>query len=169
MAQDGEFDVIPAEKPVVTCAWGPTEVSSPENPYAPNALGPSAHVPGEFVATYESADAMWAAPQDNAKCTWNDRGSYYADMGTVYYTIRNGTQVLYLEDQASSAKQCERFAAEKAKSQEILARREVRHPATSLAILQLPSQQAPSEVSQIRYHDGAKLGLQSLWLGRRSY
>src|SRR5919107_5838993 len=73
-AQDGEYDVIPAEEPVTTCAWGPTEVSSPANPYAPNALDPSDHVPGEFRVTFESVEAMWAAPQENVKETNNDCG-----------------------------------------------------------------------------------------------
>ena len=37
---------------------------------------------------------MRAAPQDNAKSTTNNWGSYYADTGTVYYPISSGTQVL---------------------------------------------------------------------------
>ena len=32
LARDGEFNVTPAEEPVATCAWGPTEYSTPENP-----------------------------------------------------------------------------------------------------------------------------------------
>ena len=65
LAQDGEFDVTPAEEPVATCAWGPTEYSTPENPYAPNALDPSDHQPGKFIVGYYSKEAMWAAPQEN--------------------------------------------------------------------------------------------------------
>jgi hypothetical protein len=59
LAQDGEFNVTPAEEPLATCAWGPREFSSPENPYAPNAGDPSDHVPGKFLVTYESVEAMW--------------------------------------------------------------------------------------------------------------
>jgi hypothetical protein len=63
LAQDGKFDVITTEEePVATCAWGPAEVSSPENPYSPNAGDPSDHVPGEFIVGYESVEAMWAVP-----------------------------------------------------------------------------------------------------------
>jgi hypothetical protein len=120
LAQDGEFDVIHAEEPVATCAWGPTEFSSPEDPYAPNAGDPSDHQPGEFIVTYESVEAMWAAPQENVKETSNDWGWYETDTGTVYYPIPNGSQLLYFEDIASIPDSCERFAAEEAKRQEIL-------------------------------------------------
>lgn len=120
LAQDGEFDVTPAEQPVATCAWGPTEVATPQNPYAPNALDPSDHVPGELRVTYESVEAMWAAPQENVKSTSNNWGWYETDTGPVYYPIPNGSQLLYFEDIASIADPCERFAAEEAKRQEIL-------------------------------------------------
>ena len=120
LAQDGEFAVITTEEPVATCAWGPTEVSSPENPYAPNALDPSDHQPGEFIVGYESVEAMWAAPQKNVKETSNDWGWYEMDTGTVYYPIPNGSQLLYFEDIASIPDPCERFAAEETRRQEIL-------------------------------------------------
>ncbi len=71
LAQDGEFDVAPAPEPVATCAWGPTEVSSPENPYAPNALDPSDHAPGELTVSYESMEVMWASPQENVNHQFN--------------------------------------------------------------------------------------------------
>jgi hypothetical protein len=120
LAQDGEFNVTPAEDPVATCAWGPTEFSSPENPYAPNAGDPSDHVPGVLLVIYESVVAMWAVPQENVKSTSNDWGSYYTETGPVYYPIPNGWQELYFEDIASIQDPCERFAAEEAKRQEIL-------------------------------------------------
>jgi hypothetical protein len=120
LAQDGEFDTIPTEEPVATCAWGPTEVSSPENPYAPNALDPSDHAPGEFIVSYESVEAMWASPQENVKHQFNNWGWYYADTGIVYYPIPYEAQTLYFEDIASIADPCERFALEEAKRQEIL-------------------------------------------------
>ena len=120
LAQDGEFNVVPAEEPVATCAWGPTEFSSPENPYAPNAGDPFDHVPGEFIVGYESVEAMWAAPQENVTDTKNRWGWYETDAGTVYYPIPSGRQALYFEDIASIPDPCERFAAEEAKRQEIL-------------------------------------------------
>jgi|SRR5829696_7444911 len=120
LAQDGEFNVVPAEEPVATCAWGPTEFSSPENPYAPNAGDPSDHVPGKFLVAYESVEAMWAAPQENVTENMNYWDSYYTDTGPVYYPIPNGSQLLYFEDIASIQDPCERFAAEEAKRQEIL-------------------------------------------------
>jgi hypothetical protein len=119
LAQDGVLDTTPAEEPVATCAWGPTEVATPENPYAPNALDPSDHVPGEFIVSYESVEAMWAAPQENVMDNIDSWGWYYTDTGTVYYPIPTGTQVLYFEDIASILDPCERFAAEEAKRQEI--------------------------------------------------
>jgi hypothetical protein len=120
LAQDDEFNVTPAEEHVATCAWGPTEVSSSETPYAPNALDPSDHQPGEFVVSYESVEAMWAAPQENVTENMNSWGWYYTDTGTVYYPIPNGQQLLYFEDIASIPDPCERFDAEEAKRQEIL-------------------------------------------------
>jgi hypothetical protein len=120
LAQDGEFDVITTEEPVATCAWGPTEFATPENPYAPNALDPSDHSPGELLVTYESVEAMWASPQENVKEDIDDWGWYETDTGTVYYPIPSGTQVLYFEDIANILDPCERFAAEEAKRQEIL-------------------------------------------------
>jgi hypothetical protein len=105
---------------VSTCAWGPTEYSTPENPYAPNALDPSDHEPGVLLVTYESVEAMWAAPQENVREISNNWGWYDTDTGSVYYPIPNGTQTLYFEDIASIADPCERFAAEEAKRQKIL-------------------------------------------------
>ena len=46
LVQDGEFDVIPAEEPVYTCAWGPAAAATPNNPCVPDALNTSDHVPG---------------------------------------------------------------------------------------------------------------------------
>jgi hypothetical protein len=120
LAQDGAFDVITTEEPVATCAWGPTEFATPENPYAPNAGDPSDHVPGKFLVTYESVDAMWAAPQENVRETSNSWGWDETDTGTVYYPIPDGSQELYFEDIASISDPCERFAVEEAKRQEIL-------------------------------------------------
>ena len=120
LAQDGEFNKTPAEEPLATCAWGPREFSSPENPYASNAGDPSDHVPGKFLVTYESVEAMWAAPQENVTENMNYWDSYYTDTGPVYYPIPNGSQLLYFEDIASIQDPCERFAAEEAKRQEIL-------------------------------------------------
>src|SRR5918994_4728835 len=91
LAQDGEFAVITTEEPVATCAWGPTEVSSPENPHAPNALDPSDHQPGEFIVGYESVEAIWAAPQENVTDTKNHWGWYETGAGTVYYPILKGS------------------------------------------------------------------------------
>ena len=67
LAQDGEFDVTTAKEPVSTCEWGPTEFATPENPYAPNASDPFDHMAGEFIVSYESVEAMRAAPQENVK------------------------------------------------------------------------------------------------------
>ena len=46
LVKDGEFDVIPAEEPVYTCAWGPAAAATPNNPCVPGALNTSDHVPG---------------------------------------------------------------------------------------------------------------------------
>ena len=78
------------------------------------------HAPGEFIVSYESVEAMWAAPQENVKRTSNDWGWYETDTGTVYYPIPNGSQLLYFEDIASIPDPCERFAAEETRRQEIL-------------------------------------------------
>jgi hypothetical protein len=121
LAEDGEFNVtLAANELVSTCEWGPTEFSSPENPYAPNAGDPFDHAAGEFVVSYESVEAMWAAPQGNVKENIDDWGWYETDTGTVYYPIPSGMQVLYFGDIASISDPCERFAAEEAKRQEIL-------------------------------------------------
>ena len=72
------------------------------------------------MVTYESVEAMWAAPQENVREISNNWGWYDTDTGSVYYPIPNGTQTLYFEDIASIADPCERFAAEEAKRQEIL-------------------------------------------------
>src|ERR671921_2364921 len=121
LAEDGEFNVtLAADELVSTCEWGPTEFSSPENPYAPNAGDPFDHAAGEFVVSYESVEAMWAAPQENVKETSNDWGWYETDTGTVYYPIPNGRQLLYCEDIASIPDLEERLSAEEAKRREIL-------------------------------------------------
>jgi hypothetical protein len=78
------------------------------------------HAPGEFLVSYESVEAMWAAPQENVKRTSNDWGWYETDTGTVYYPIPNGRQLLYFEDIASIPDLEERLSAEEAKRQEIL-------------------------------------------------
>ena len=109
LAQMEDFTVVPAEEPVATCAWGPTEVATSENPYAPNALDPSDHQPGKFIVGYYSEEAMWAAPQENVLET---KPRYGPD--SPY------RQLLYFEDIASISDPCERFAAEEAKRQEIL-------------------------------------------------
>ena len=111
LAQDGDFDVVLAEKPVPTCGW----ISST------GASDPSDHVPGEFVVSYESMEAMWAAPQENVKDTFEHWGWYDTETGPVYFPIPYESQVLYFEDIASIADPCERFAAEEAKLQEISA------------------------------------------------
>ena len=120
VAQMEEFTVPPADEPASTCEWGPTEFATPENPYAPNASDPFGHMPGEFIVSYESVEAMWAAPQENVKENIDDWGWYYTDAGIVYYPIPSGTQLLYFEEIASIPDPCERFAAEEAKRQEIL-------------------------------------------------
>lgn len=120
LAQMEESTLVPAEEPVAACERGPTEVATPENPYAPNALDPYDHVPGEFIVSYESVEAMWAAPQENVKHTFEHWGWYYTDAGIVYYPYPSDTQLLYFEDIANIADPCERFASEEAKRQEIL-------------------------------------------------
>jgi hypothetical protein len=74
LVQDGEFDVIPAEEPVYTCAWGPAAAATPNNPCVPDALNTSDHVPGGCMVSYEAVEAMWAAPQENVKDTFEHRG-----------------------------------------------------------------------------------------------
>ncbi|MDP8972562.1 MAG: hypothetical protein M3N45_05165 [Actinomycetota bacterium] len=49
-------------------------MSSLENPYASNVLGPSDHEPAGRALTYESMEAMWAAPQGNVRETSNTLG-----------------------------------------------------------------------------------------------
>jgi hypothetical protein len=68
LAQMEEFNVTPAEEPVVTCEWvptEPTEVISLENPYGygPGASNPFGHSSGEFIVSYHSEEAMWATPR----------------------------------------------------------------------------------------------------------
>ena len=111
LAQDGEFDVtsVPEVQYDDVCSTS-----------APSGVTPEGHVPGEFIVSYESVEAMWAAPQENVKSTGNDWGWYYTDTGPVYYPIPNGTQVLSFEDIVSIPDPCERLAAEEAKRQEIL-------------------------------------------------
>ncbi len=101
LAQDGEFDVVPAEEPEVPCETGP-----------PN------RNPGEFVVSYYSEEEMWAAPQENVVHTDDYRTWYSPDTGIVYYP--DYRQYLRFEDIASIPDPCERFAAEEAKLQEIL-------------------------------------------------
>jgi hypothetical protein len=100
LAQDGEFDVITTEEPVATCAWGPTEFASPENPYAPNALDPS--------DTRRASSWLPTSPWRRCGRAHRKRegryrrlGWYETDTGTVYYPIPSGTQVLYFEDIAN--------------------------------------------------------------------
>ena len=100
--------------PVAYASWPYSQVCEEEV----ERLG--GHVPGEFIVTYESVEAMWAAPQENVKRISNDWGWYETDTGAVYYPIHSGIQVLYFEDIASIPDLCERFAAEEAKRQEIL-------------------------------------------------
>ena len=95
LAQDGEFDVVPAEGPTATCA-----------------TGPSSHPPGEFVVYYYSEEEMWAAPQENVVYT----RVYDFTPIYIYYM-----QELYFEDIANIPDPCEMFAAQEAKRQEILA------------------------------------------------
>ncbi len=114
LAQMEEFTVTPAEEPVVTCEWVPTEptkVISPENPYGygPGASNPFDHSPGEFIVSYHSEEAMWATPQENVAKTSPRYGPDSPYM-----------QLLRFEDIASIPDPCERFAAEEAKRQEIL-------------------------------------------------
>ena len=71
---------------------GPTEVSSSENPYAPNALDPSDHEPGVLLVTYYSKEAMGAASQENVRET-----------SPVYYPNPSYTLTLYFEDTANIA------------------------------------------------------------------
>src|SRR5215203_2687509 len=78
------------------------------------------HVPGEFLVIYESLEAMWAAPQENVKDTFETWGWYETDTGTVYYPIPISSQQLYFEDIASIPDLEERLSAEEAKRQEIL-------------------------------------------------
>lgn len=110
LAQDGGFDVAPAEEPVATCGW-----ASP-----PGASDPFDHAPGEFIVSYDSMEAMWAAPQENVKHQFNNWGWYDTETGPVYYPIPYEMQTLYFEDIESIPDPCERFAAEEAKRQEIL-------------------------------------------------
>ncbi len=95
LAQDGEFDVVPAEEePTATCATGPSD-----------------RMPGEFSVYYYSEEEMWAAPQENVV-----HSDVYYYNPVPYYR-----QILSFEDIASIPDPCERFAAEEAKLQEILA------------------------------------------------
>jgi len=100
--------------PVAYASWPYSQVCEEEV----ERLG--GHVPGEFIVTYESVEAMGAAPQENVKRISNDWGWYETDTGTVYYPIPNGRQLLYFEDIASIPDLEERLSAEEAKRQEIL-------------------------------------------------
>jgi hypothetical protein len=77
-------------------------------------------VPGEFIVSYDSMEAMWASPQENVVHQFNNWGWYDTETGPVYYPIPYEMQTLYFEDIASIPDPCERFAAEEAKRQEIL-------------------------------------------------
>jgi hypothetical protein len=83
-----------------------------EEPRAPCETGPFSLIPGEFVVYYYSEEEMWAAPQENVIDT-----SVYEPTPTYFYYM----QTLYFEDIASIQDPCERFAAQEAKLQEILA------------------------------------------------
>src|ERR687897_341472 len=85
------------------------------------AIVPALAQDGEFVVSYESMEAMWAAPQENVKDTFEHWGWYDTETGPVYYPIPYASQVLYFEDIANITDPCERFAAEEAKLQEISA------------------------------------------------
>ncbi len=102
LAQDGEFDVTPAEEPEAACATGPSD-----------------RMPGEFSVYYYSEEEMWAAPQENVVHTDDYRTWYSPDTGIVYYP--HYRQILSFEDIANILDPCERFVAEEAKLQEILA------------------------------------------------
>jgi hypothetical protein len=54
--------------PVAYASWPYSQVCEEEH----ERLG--GHVPGEFIVTYESVEAMWAAPHENVKRTSNDWG-----------------------------------------------------------------------------------------------
>lgn len=110
LAQDGEFDVVPAEEPVAPCGWTSSTGAS----------DPSDHAPGELTVSYESMEAMWSSPQENVYHQFNKWGWYDTETGPVYYPIPIEAQTLYFEDIANIADPCERFAAEEAKRQEIL-------------------------------------------------
>src|SRR5918993_696713 len=92
LAQDGEVDLtsVPEAQYDDICSTS-----------APSGVTPEGHVPGEFIVSYESVEAMWAAPQENVKKSSNDWGWYETDTGTVYYPILNGRQLLYFEDIAT--------------------------------------------------------------------
>ena len=105
--------------PVAYASWPYSQVCEEEV----ERLG--GHVPGEFIVTYESVEAMGAAPQENVKRISNDWGWYETDTGTVYYPIPNGRQLLYFEDIASIPDLEERLSAEEARDTD-LARRAIR-------------------------------------------
>ena len=79
---------------------------------------------------------MWAAPQENVVYTYDYRTWYSPDTGIVYYP--NYAQTLYFEDIASIADPCERFAAQEAKLQEILAWPGVKIAGNNISIGNLP-------------------------------
>ena len=82
-----------------------------EEPVAPCEAGPFSLIPGQFDVYYYSEEEMWAAPQENVI----DTRVY--DYAPYPYQM----QTLYFEDIANIADPCERFAAQEAKLQEILA------------------------------------------------
>jgi len=61
LAQDGEFDVVPAPEPVAPCGWTSSTGAS----------DPSDHASGEFIVSYDSVEAMWAPPQENVNHQFN--------------------------------------------------------------------------------------------------
>lgn len=109
LAQMEEFTVTPAEEPELTCGWVPKQVPWQEHLLGPGASNPFDHAPGEFMVSYYSEEAMWAAPQENVVQT-----------SPIYYEYPSYMQLLRFEDIASIADPCERFAAEEAKRWEIL-------------------------------------------------
>jgi hypothetical protein len=121
LAQDGAgSDTVPAEDPEAPyCGW-----VSPTNSVdlTGGASSPDDHGPGEkIIVSYDSVEAMWASPQENVNHQFNRWDSYDTETGPVYYPIPIEMQMLYFEDIANIADPCERFAAEEAKRQEILA------------------------------------------------
>lgn len=77
LAQDGEFDVVPAPEPEAPCGWTSST----------GAFDPSGHASGEIIVSYDSIEAMWASPQENVNHQFNRWDSYDTETGPVYYPI----------------------------------------------------------------------------------